>query len=86
MNKMTVILLLLILLLPSQVSAASITPLISYQGKLLDSGGAPVSSSVSITFGLYSEETDGSKFWTETKNVQVTKGEVYVQREFNEFK
>ena len=73
-NKFIIIFLFIMVILPSQVSAATITPLISYQGKLLDSASAPVSSTANMTFRLYDFQTGGSSLWSETKNVQVTNG------------
>jgi len=66
--------LLLLLIIPSQASTATITPLISYQGRLLDNASIPVSSTVSIKFELYDAQTGGVPLWNETKDIQVTNG------------
>jgi hypothetical protein len=67
-----VVLLLLILTLPS---AASIPPMISYQGLLRDPGGAPVpNGDYQLTFRIYDVASGGSALWTETQTLPVTDG------------
>ncbi|MDO8586846.1 MAG: glycosyl hydrolase family 28-related protein [Armatimonadota bacterium] len=54
---------------------ASVPGMMSYQGKLTDSNGQPVSDGLhNMTFGLYAAATGGTALWTETKSVQVTGG------------
>jgi len=38
----------------------------SYQGKLNDKNGVPVSGSVTMTFTIYDAATGGNALWTET--------------------
>ncbi|MEW5875913.1 MAG: tail fiber domain-containing protein [Candidatus Zixiibacteriota bacterium] len=52
---------------PLQTHAA-IPPLLNYQG-ILQSGGNPVNSTVSVVFTLYSVASGGTALWTETVNV-----------------
>jgi len=52
---------------------------IDYQGSLTDTDGLPVEGTVSLTFGIYSSETDGTLLWSETQNpVAVTDGLFHV--------
>jgi hypothetical protein len=49
--------------------------LINYQGKLMDSGGTPLSGTYSITFRIYNQQTGGTALWNEThSSVQVQDG------------
>ncbi|MBU1026179.1 MAG: hypothetical protein KKA31_00445, partial [Candidatus Margulisbacteria bacterium] len=54
--------------------AAAIPQEMSYQGKLTDSGGSPVTGTYSIVFTIYDAESGGSSQWTETKSVSVETG------------
>jgi hypothetical protein len=59
----------------SSVEALSVvSPMISYQGVLKDSGGNPVSGVVSMTFRLYNAATGGTLLWSQTKSVSVSSG------------
>lgn len=60
-------------------SAHAIPNLISYQGVLNDDQGAPISSTVSMTFNMYDVLTGGSPLWNETQSVQVSNGLFNVQ-------
>lgn len=54
---------------------AAVPGRMSYQGKLTDELGSPVADGAyTMTFGLYSAETGGSTFWTETQSVQTAGG------------
>lgn len=56
-------------------SFAEIPKLISYQGKLTDSSGKPVSDGTyTITFRIYEQESGGSPLWSETQTITVQKG------------
>lgn len=55
-------------------TAAAIPNLISYQGVLNDSGGLPVSSTVSMTFKIYNVAPGGTALLNETQSVQVSNG------------
>ncbi len=58
-----------IVTLLSTTLMAEVPPLISYQGRLTDSGNNPAADgSYEITFSIYDVETDGTPFWTETHN------------------
>ena len=49
--------------------------LMNYQGRLMDSGGAPVNGSVPVVVRVYSQESGGSVQWTENiGSVAVTNG------------
>ncbi len=52
---------------------AVITPVMSYQGRLLEAG-APVSGIRSMIFTLYNASTAGTLVWSETQSVTVTNG------------
>lgn len=51
--------------------SATIPPYISYQGKLYNSSGEPLDTTVSVTFFIYDDSTDGELKWTEV-NPSVT--------------
>jgi len=54
---------------------SSVPIVIPYQGKLSDSVGTPINSSVNITFRFYAVASGGSAIWTEThSNVTVSNG------------
>jgi len=48
---------------------AAVPELINFQGKLTDSGGRTVASSVQIVFSFYTAAAGGSPVWTETQTV-----------------
>ncbi|MEE8576408.1 MAG: hypothetical protein V3T31_04060 [candidate division Zixibacteria bacterium] len=48
--------------------SAHVPQLISYQGRLTDSGGAPLDTTVSIVFTIYDDSTGGTSKWTETQS------------------
>ncbi|NQU16883.1 MAG: hypothetical protein HQ564_02360, partial [Candidatus Saganbacteria bacterium] len=56
------------------ISYGDIPKILSYQGKLTDSGGTVITATKSMTFNLYSSVTGGSTLWTETQNVTVEAG------------
>jgi len=52
-----------------------IPKLLSYQGRLTDSLGHPVpDGTYQLTFRLYTQETGGNPFWSETRNLEVQGG------------
>ena len=59
--------------LPFPVSA-EVPQLISYQGYLTNSDGAPYSQTMSITFNIYNTESGGTPLWTSTENIDVSNG------------
>src|SRR5512146_1764404 len=65
----------LVLLLWPQLSLAQVPRLLSYQGILTDSAGAPKpDGEYMLTFRLYDTKTDGSTYWTETKTIPIERG------------
>ncbi len=57
-----------------QISAAATPGLMSYQGRLTNSGGTPLNGFYNMTFSIYNAPTGGSAIWTETQNVAVIDG------------
>lgn len=55
---------------------AQAQPVLHYQGRLLDpTSGAPrADGTYSMLFALYTQESGGAPFWTEAKDVAVSKG------------
>lgn len=52
----------------------TVPQLINYQGRLVDSGGSPVTGTKSIAFTIYDAATGGSILWQETQSIQITDG------------
>ena len=52
---------------------AAITPVMSYQGRLVE-GGMPVTGGRSMTFSLFNVSSGGTAIWSETQAVSVTNG------------
>jgi hypothetical protein len=50
------------------------TRLVSYQGRLTNSAGMPVSGVVAMTFGIYANPAGGTRLWYENQAVTVTAG------------
>ena len=48
---------------------ADVTPLINYQGILLDTDGEPVTTPVTVVFTIYDAPTEGYVFWDEERQV-----------------
>jgi len=68
-------LLILFFLLGLAAMAQAVMPTtVNYQGYLTDSGGTPIDITVDIEFRLYTLETGGAPFWSETQSVPVSKG------------
>lgn len=63
---------------PSLDTSAASTNTIAYQGRLADSGGNPLTTTVNMTFRLYNAATGGSPLWSEnwtgSNGVQVSDG------------
>jgi hypothetical protein len=55
------------------------TNTISYQGRLTDAGGTPVTGLVGLTFRLYDTPSGGSALWAESQTVSVNNGLFNVQ-------
>ena len=47
-------------------SSAEVPQMINYQGRLADSGGAPLDTIVSMRFRIYADSTTSTYLWTET--------------------
>ena len=56
------------------VSGATVTESITYQGKLADDSGSPVTGTVEMTFNLYESSSGGSPIATDTRTVDVANG------------
>ena len=55
------------------------TTTISYQGRLADSGGVPITNTLGMTFRIYNIANGGSPLWTETyPGVQISDGLFHV--------
>ncbi|MCB0044153.1 MAG: hypothetical protein KDD92_01850 [Caldilineaceae bacterium] len=62
-------------LLADDQAVADAPGLINYQGFLTDSGGSPLSTTVTLRFTLYDADTGGTNLWQEThSNVSVNGG------------
>jgi hypothetical protein len=61
------------ILTATQGERASITPVIGYQGRLVE-GGTPVTGDRTMTFRLFNAAGGGTQIWSETKSVPVTNG------------
>lgn len=68
------IIMLAVWLVPAFALAQSVPGVMSYQGRLLDTNGNPVTGAPSVTFAIYAAGTGGSALWTETQTVQLTNG------------
>lgn len=74
MKRLSILGLLAVLLVSSQLAWGSVPQLINFQG-VLKSGGQPVSNgSHSMTFAIYDVLSGGSPLWTETQSVITTGG------------
>ena len=58
-------------------AGAAVPELINFQGKLTDSAGAAVTSSVPMAFKFYAAASGGSPVWAETQNVTPDSGGIY---------
>ncbi len=77
MNRKVVICVILAaaLLAVAATLMAGIPQLINYQGRLLNSVGTPLDTTVAMIYSLYGDSTGGSPFWADTIDaVAVTKG------------
>jgi hypothetical protein len=50
---------------PSQAPSATSTSTVSYQGRLTDSGGTPLTGTYNLEFRIYDVPTGGAPLWTE---------------------
>ena len=65
------IFLFIFLLLPLTLQA---TPLLSHQGRMLQSDSSPLTGVETVTFILYTQETDGSALWQEEIDISFDNG------------
>lgn len=63
-----------VILAATGLSQAGVPQLISYQGKLTDDSGAPLTGTFVMIFSIYADEVGGSPIWTETRSVNVSEG------------
>ena len=56
---------------------AAVPELINFQGKLTDSAGTAITSSVPMVFKFYADASGGSPLWTETQNVTPDSSGIY---------
>lgn len=49
---------------------AAVPPLVNFSGTLTDNNGKPLTSSVAVTFSIYSEQRGGTSLWMESQSVQ----------------
>lgn len=59
----------MVLTLAANPARAAVPELVNFQGKLTDSAGTPVTTSVPMVFKFYTTATGGSLVWTETQDV-----------------
>ena len=65
----------LVAMLAAGSICAAAPNLVNYQGRLMDSGGAPVNGSVPVTLRVYSQDAGGSLLWSQAVgSVAVTNG------------
>jgi len=66
---------LLVIILPASWTLADVPQIINYQGRLTDSGGEALDTTVSIVFTIYDDSTGSGSKWSETHTaVTVTGG------------
>jgi hypothetical protein len=59
----------------SQIDSAHVPDVVSYQGRLTDTEGKPIDTTVSLTFRIFDKSTGGNLLWNETHSaVVVTEG------------
>ena len=63
-----------LILVMAIVALAHVPQLISFQGKLYDDTGNPITGQVEVTFRIYNLETGGTALWSETINVESENG------------
>lgn len=61
-----------------QAAVGAVPQTLSYQGILTDGTGAPVQGAKAITISLYTANTGGSPFWTETQTLTLVDGRLSV--------
>ncbi len=66
MRRLTLLVMLLTAACLAGTAAAQAPTTMVYQGRLLNSAGAPITTAAGVTFRLYSAESGGTPLWTET--------------------
>lgn len=61
-----------------QVAVAAVPNTLTYQGTLTDGAGQPVTGAKTITLSLYTVQTAGTAFWSETQTVTLVDGRLSV--------
>lgn len=62
-------------LMANTLSSHNVPPYVNYQGYLTDSGGNPISSTVTLVFRIWDASSGGNEVWNEThNNVPVNRG------------
>lgn len=74
MKKRSLLLACLLVAGLSTTAFAHVPKKVAYQGFLATAAGAPVDSTVSVTFRLYTAASGGSPLWAETQSVAVANG------------
>ena len=64
-------------ILTAPVAMSGVPQLINYQGQLSDQLGAPLDTTVSITFAIYDDPEDGSALWVESHSDVVVSGGLF---------
>ncbi|MFQ6093946.1 MAG: hypothetical protein ACE5OR_14950 [bacterium] len=62
------------ILVMASVALADVPQLISFQGKLYDNAGNPLTGTYEITFRIYDVEEGGAPLWSETDSVECDGG------------
>jgi hypothetical protein len=63
----------------ASIASAGVPEMMHYQGHLTDEGGAPLDSTLLMTFTIYDDSTGGGIWWSETQLVQIVNGLFNVQ-------
>lgn len=61
-----------------QVAVAAVPNTLTYQGTLTDGAGTPITGEKTITLSLYTADTGGTAFWTETQTLTLVDGRLSV--------
>src|SRR5215212_3311840 len=61
-------------LLASTLAPDAVPELVNYQGYLTDSGGAPVSGTVTLQFRIWDASSGGNQLWSETHTTVTVSG------------
>ena len=67
-----------LILAMTALALADVPQLISFQGKLFDNAGNPLTGQLEVTFRIYDAESDGTELWSETDSVTCENGLYHV--------